>query len=35
MRREEEIARMMGGVTITKKMRETAAELIEGAKGNV
>lgn len=35
MRREEEIARMLGGVTITKKVRETAAELIEGAKGKV
>ena len=30
--REEEIARMLGGSTITKKMRETAAELIVGAK---
>jgi DNA repair protein RecN (Recombination protein N) len=30
--REEEIARMLGGVTITKKVRETAAELIAGAK---
>lgn len=33
MGREEEIARMLGGLTITKKVRETAAELIEGAKG--
>jgi len=33
MRREQEIARMLGGVTITKKIRETAAELIAGAKG--
>jgi DNA repair protein RecN (Recombination protein N) len=31
--REEEIARMLGGLTITKKVRETAAELIAGAKG--
>jgi len=31
--REEEIARMLGGETITKKVRETAAELIDGAKG--
>jgi DNA repair protein RecN (Recombination protein N) len=31
--REEEIARMLGGATITKKVRETAAELIAGAKG--
>lgn len=31
MRREEEIARMLGGVTITKKVRDTAAELIQGA----
>jgi len=30
--REEEIARMLGGSTITKKVRETAAELIAGAK---
>ena len=30
--REEEIARMIGGETITKKIRETAAELIAGAK---
>jgi len=29
--REEEIARMLGGLTITKKVRETAAELIAGA----
>ncbi len=34
IRREEEIARMLAGATITKKLRETAAELIEGAKGN-
>ncbi len=33
MGQEEEIARMLGGVTITKKVRETAAELIAGAKG--
>ncbi|MBU6433090.1 MAG: DNA repair protein RecN [Nitrospirae bacterium] len=32
MGREEEIARMLGGLTITKKVRETAAELIAGAK---
>jgi DNA repair protein RecN (Recombination protein N) len=31
--REEEIARMLGGATITKKVRETAAELIDGANG--
>jgi DNA repair protein RecN (Recombination protein N) len=31
--REEEIARMLGGATITKKVRETAAELIAGSKG--
>jgi DNA repair protein RecN (Recombination protein N) len=31
--REEEIARMLGGSTITKKVRETAAELIAEAKG--
>ncbi len=31
--REEEIARMLSGLTITKKVRETAAELIAGAKG--
>jgi DNA repair protein RecN (Recombination protein N) len=30
--REEEIARMIGGETITRKVRETAAELIAGAK---
>lgn len=29
---EEEIARMLGGLTITKKVRETAAELIAGAR---
>jgi DNA repair protein RecN (Recombination protein N) len=33
MGREEEIARMLSGQTITKKVRETAAELIAGAKG--
>jgi len=33
MGREEEIARMLSGLTITKKVRETAAELIAGAKG--
>ena len=33
MGREEEIARMLGGLTITKKVRDTAAELIAGAKG--
>ena len=33
MGREEEIARMLSGSTITKKVRETAAELIAGAKG--
>jgi DNA repair protein RecN (Recombination protein N) len=33
MGREEEIARMLGGLTVTKKVRETAAELIAGAKG--
>lgn len=32
MGREEEVARMLGGLTITKKVRETAAELIAGAK---
>ena len=32
IRREEEIARMLGGETITKKVRETAAELIAGAR---
>ena len=31
--REEEVARMLGGLTITKKVRDTAAELIAGAKG--
>jgi len=31
--REEEIARMLGGLTVTKKVRETAAELIAGVKG--
>lgn len=31
--REEEIARMLSGPTITKKVRETAAELIAEAKG--
>jgi DNA repair protein RecN (Recombination protein N) len=31
--REEEIARMLSGPVITKKVRETAAELIAGAKG--
>jgi DNA repair protein RecN (Recombination protein N) len=30
--REEEIARMIGGETVTSKMRATAAELIAGAK---
>lgn len=29
--REDEIARMLGGTTVTKKIRETAAELIAGA----
>ena len=33
MGREEEIARMLSGLTITKKVRETAAELIAGAQG--
>ena len=33
MGREEEIARMLGGLTVTKKVRETAAELIAVAKG--
>jgi len=33
MGREEEIARMLSGPAITKKVRETAAELIAGAKG--
>jgi DNA repair protein RecN (Recombination protein N) len=31
MSREGEIARMLGGETITKKVRETAAELISAA----
>ncbi len=31
--REEEIARMLGGETITRKVRETAAELIAETKG--
>lgn len=31
--REDEIARMLGGTTVTKKIRETAAELIAGAGG--
>ncbi len=31
MSREGEIARMLGGETVTKKVRETAAELIAGA----
>ena len=31
--REEEIARMLGGLTMTKKVRERAVELIAGAKG--
>jgi len=31
MGRESEIARMLGGETVTKKVRETAAELIAGA----
>lgn len=31
--REAEIARMLGGATVTKKVRETAAELIASAKG--
>lgn len=31
--REEEIARMLGGLTVTKKVRETAAEMIGTAKG--
>ncbi len=30
--REEEIARMLGGLTITKKIRETAAEMMTAAK---
>jgi len=29
--REDEVARMLGGTTVTKKIRETAAELIAGA----
>lgn len=33
--REDEIARMLGGATVTKKVRETAAELIAGAKDSV
>lgn len=33
--REGEIARMLGGATVTKKVRETAAELIAGAKNSV
>lgn len=32
LEREGEIARMLGGATVTKKVRETAAELIAGAK---
>ena len=32
MEREQEIARMIGGETVTKKTRETAAELIAHAK---
>ena len=32
MGREEEIARMLGGLVVTKKVRETAAELIAGTK---
>jgi DNA repair protein RecN (Recombination protein N) len=32
LEREEEIARMIGGETVTTKVRETAAELIAGAK---
>jgi len=31
MGREQEIARMLGGETVTKKLRESAAELIAGA----
>jgi DNA repair protein RecN (Recombination protein N) len=31
LERENEIARMLGGSTVTKKVRETAAELIAGA----
>lgn len=30
--REEELARMLGGLTVTKKVRETAAEMISAAK---
>ncbi len=33
MSRQSEIARMLGGETVTKKVRETAAELIAGANG--
>ncbi|NOT23937.1 MAG: DNA repair protein RecN [Nitrospiraceae bacterium] len=33
MGREEEIARMLGGLVVTKKVRETAAELIAETKG--
>ncbi len=29
--RREEVARMLGGLTITKKVRETAAEMLDGA----
>ena len=32
LERESEIARMLGGATVTKKVRETAAELIAGTK---
>jgi DNA repair protein RecN (Recombination protein N) len=31
IQREGEIARMLGGETVTKKIRETAAELIAGS----
>ena len=31
--REQEIARMLGGLTVTKKVRETAAEMIGTARG--
>src|SRR5262249_24260820 len=31
--REEEVARMLGGLTVTKKVREPAAELIAGQGG--
>jgi DNA repair protein RecN (Recombination protein N) len=31
MGREQEIARMLGGETVTEKLRETAAELIASA----